>query len=163
MIPAKLEWAIAKNLAETLVSLRVTQEAETRPCSDALRDIVRDLVELFGEAAGVTGISTSVERIELSSFKGRALVLMAVHLVVEILLFAARTGRSGRVLVRLDRHDLGLGRGRLTVGFSDCLPRRNPFGTGRGVIDDLANLLASDVIYRWDRGQIVAGFEFSLR
>ena len=30
MMPAELEWAIAKNLAETLVSLCVTQEAETR-------------------------------------------------------------------------------------------------------------------------------------
>jgi len=120
-------------------------------------------VELFGEAAGVTNISTIIERIELSSFKRRALVLMAGHLVIEILLFAARTRCSGQVQVTLDRHDLGLGLGRLAVGFCDCLPPRNPFGTGQGVIDDLADLLASDVIYRWDRGQIVAGVEFSLR
>jgi hypothetical protein len=118
-------------------------------------------VELFGETAGVGGISTCIERLELASFKRRALVLMAGHLVIETLLFAVRTGRGGQIVVILDQPDPGFGR--LAVGFSDLAVPFGPLDGGHGVIDDLASLLESDIAYRADCGRIVTGVEFSLR
>jgi hypothetical protein len=158
---ADLESRIARGLAETLLLLRVARDTDKLPCSEALRDTVRDLVELFGEAAGVSGISTSIERLELASFKRRALVLMAGHLVVETLLFACRTGRSDQVVVILDEPAPGFGR--LAVGFSDQAVPFGPLDGSHGVLDDLASLLESDIMYRADGGRIVAGVEFSIR
>jgi hypothetical protein len=158
---ADLEWRIATVLSETLLSLRIARDAEKLPCSEVLRDAVRDLVELFGEAVGISGISTSIERLELASFKRRALVLLAGHLVIEALLFAVRTRHDGQVLVILDRPCAGFGR--LAVGFDDHTVPFGPLDGSHGVIDDLASLLESDVSYRADCGRIVAGVEFSLR
>jgi len=117
-------------------------------------------VDLFGEAAGIGGISTNIERLELASYKRRALVLMAGHLVIETLLFAGRARRGGRTLVILDRPRPGLGR--LAVGYADDVVPFGPLDGSYGVIDDLASLLESDITYRADRGRIVAGIEFSL-
>jgi hypothetical protein len=158
---ADLEWRIAKALAGTQLSLRIARDTEKLPCSQALRDVVRDLVELFGETTGICGISTSVERLELPSFKRRALVLMAVHLVIEILLFAGRTRHGGRALVMLDRPGPELGR--LAIGYDDDIVPFGPLNGSHGVIDDLASLLESDITYRADGGRIVAGVEFPLR
>jgi hypothetical protein len=157
---ADLEWRVAKALAETQLSLSIARDTENLSCSEALRDVVRCLVELFGEATGICGISTSVERLELASFKRRALVLLAGHLVIEILLFAGRVRRGGRALVRVDRPGPGLGR--LAVGYDDDLVHFGPLNGSHGVIDDLASLLESDITYRADGGRIVAGVEFSL-
>jgi hypothetical protein len=156
-----LEWRIAKGLADALLSLRIARDDEKLPCSEVLRSVARDLVELFGEAAGISGISTSIERMELASFKRRALVLMAGHLVIEVLSFAARERRGGHVMVTLDRSCRGFGR--LAVGYDDRAVPFGPLDGSHGVIDDLASLLESDVLYRADRWRIVAGVEFPLR
>jgi hypothetical protein len=158
---ADFERRIAKAVAETQLSLRIARDAEKLPCSEVLRDLTRDLVDLFGEAAGIGGISTNIERLELASFKRRALVLMAGHLVIETLLFAGRARRGGRTLVILDRPRPGLGR--LAVGYADDVVPFGPLDGSYGVIDDLASLLESDITYRADRRRIVAGIEFSLR
>ena len=155
-----LEWRVAKNLAEAMRSLRIARDAERLPCSEALRDVVRDLVELFGGAVGIADISTSIERLELASFKRRALVLMAGHLVVELLLHAYRAGRSGQVLVMLDRPRHWLGR--LAVGYDDHAVPFGPLDGRYGVIDDLASLLECDVTYRAGGGQIVTEIEFPI-
>jgi hypothetical protein len=160
-VVAEFERRIAKALAETQLSLHIARDAEKLPCSEALRDLARDLVDLYGEAAGIGGISTSIERLELASFKRRALVLMAGHLLIETLLFAGRARRGGRALVILDRPRPGLGR--LAVGYDDGVVPFGPLDGSYGVIDDLASLLESDITYRADRGRIVAGVEFSLR
>jgi hypothetical protein len=160
-VDADFERRIAKALAETQLSLRIARDTEKLPCSEVLRDLARDLVDLFGEAAGLGGISTNIERLELASFKRRALVLMAGHLVIESLLFARRARRGGRTLVILDRPGPGLGR--LAVGYADDVVPFGPLDGSYGVIDDLASLLESDITYRADRGRIVAGIEFSLR
>lgn len=157
---ADLEWRIAKALAEAQLSLRIARDTEQVSCSEALRDVVRYLVELFGEATGIFDISTSVERLELASFKRRALVLLAGHLVIEVLLLAGRVRRGGRALVILDRP--GPARGRLAVGYDDDIVHFGPLNGVDGVIDDLASLLESDITYRAEGGRIVAGVEFSL-
>ncbi len=155
-----LEWRVAEVLAATLLSLRIKRDAEKLPCSEVLRDLVRDLVDLFGDAACVSGISTTIERLELASFKRRALVLLAGQLVIEALSFAARAPRGSQILVILDRPAAGFGR--LAVGFDDHVVPFGPLDGSDGVIDDLASLLESDVIYRTDCGRIVAGVEFPL-
>ena len=156
-----LEWRVAKNLAETVRSLCIVRDAEKLPCSEALRDVVRDLVELFGDAVGIADISTSVERMELASFKRRALVLVAGHLVIELLLHAFRAGRGGQVLVILDRPCHWCGR--LAVGYADHAMPFGPLDGRYGVINDLASLLECDVTYRAGGGRIVTEIEFPLR
>jgi hypothetical protein len=86
---------------------------------------------------------------------------MTSHLVVEVLLFALREQRGGHVMVVLDRSCDGLGR--LSVGYDDHLVPFGPLDASHCVLDDLASLLESDVIYRADRCRIAAGVEFPLR
>jgi len=157
---ADLERRIAKALVATQHSLRVARDTEKLPCSEVVREVARNLVELFGEAACISDLSTSIEPLELASFKRRALVLLAGHLVIEILLFAGRTRRRGCTLVILDRPGPGLGR--LAVGYDVDVVPFGPLNGRHGVIDDLASLLESDITYRADRGRIVAGVEFPL-
>ena len=157
-----LEWRIASNLTETLRALHIRKDDEKLPCSDLLRDTVRDMAELFGEAVGITGISTCIDRLDLPAFKRRALVLMASHLVVDILLHAAREHRSPQLLVTLDRPRCDIAR--LSVGYDDRAVPFGPLDGTYGVIDDLASLLETDIIYRADRlGRFVTGMEFPLR
>ncbi len=155
-----LELGIAKDLAATLISLRIAYDTEMVPCSEGLREVARNLVELFGEVAGIGGISTSAERLRLPSFKRRALTLLAGQLVVEALLCAFRKRRNGQIIVALDRSSRGFGR--RAVGYSDCLVTFGPRSDSRGVIDDLASLLETDVVYRADRRRMVAEVEFPL-
>ncbi len=156
-----LEWRITSNLTETLRALHIRTDDEAQPCSDLLRATVRDLVELFGEAVGVSGISTCIDRLDLPAFKRRALVLMASHLVVDILLHAAREHRSPQLLVALDQPRCGVAR--LSVGYDDRAVPFGPLDGTYGVIDDLASLLETDIIYRADRlGRFVTGMDFPL-
>lgn len=157
-----LEWRVANNLTETLCALHIRKDDEALPCSDLLRDTVRDLVELFGEAVGVTGISTCIDRLDLPAFKRRALVLMASHLVVDILLHAAREHGSPQLLVTLERPRGNVAR--LSVGYDDRAVAFGPLDGTYGVIDDLASLLQTDIVYRADRlGRFVTGMDVPLR
>jgi hypothetical protein len=155
-----LEWRNAKGLAEALHSLRIAHDSEKLPCSGVLREVVRDLVELFGGAMGIPDISTSIEPMELASFKRRALVLMAGHLVIQLLFCAFRERCSGQIRVTLDRPNHRLGR--LVVGYAHRITPFGPSGGDHGVIDDLASLLESDVSYRAVGGSIGVGVEFPL-
>ena len=155
------EWRNAKGLAEALHSLRIAHDSEKLPCSGALREVVRDLVELFGGAMGISAISTSIEPMELASFKRRALVLVAGHLVIQFLFCAFRACCSGQILVILDRPSHRLGR--LVVGYDHRVAPFGPLDGDHGVIDDLASLLESDVSYRAADGRIGVGVEFPLR
>jgi hypothetical protein len=155
-----LEWRIAKDLAEALHSLRIVSDSETVSCSEVLRDVVRDMAELFSGATCIAGISTCIERLGLASFKRRAMVLLAGHLVVELLLRAIRERRSGQIMVTLDRPCRRFGR--LAVGYDDHSGLFGPPDEDCGVIDDLASLLECDVTYRAGGGRIVAEVEFPL-
>ena len=155
-----LEWRIAKGLAEALHSLRIVRDSDTVSCSEVLRDVVRDMTELFGGAACIDGISTSIERLRLVSFKRRAMVLLAGHLVVEVLLHAVRGRRGGQIVVTLDQPCRRFGR--LAVGYDDQAGLFGPPDEDCGVIDDLASLLESEVAYRAGGGRIVAEVEFPL-
>jgi hypothetical protein len=155
-----LEWRIAQSLAATLLSLRIIRDTEKLPCSGALRDVVRDLVELFADAAGIDGIVTSIERLELASFKRRALVLMAGHLVIDTL-FATRDRRGGQVVVVLDRPTPGIGR--LAVSRNHQVVRFGPLDGSLGVTEDLASLLESEIMHRADGERIVSVVEFPVR
>jgi len=156
-----LEWRVAGGLAEALHSLRIARDSEKLPCSEVLRDVVRDLVELFGEAVGIADISTRIEPMKLASFKRRALTLMAGHFVIELLLRAFRERSSGQILVTLDRPCRWLGR--LTVSYYDHVVPFGPPDWRHGVIDDLASLLESEVVYHAGGEQIVAAVEFPIR
>jgi hypothetical protein len=98
---------------------------------------------------------------ELASFKRRALVLVAGHLVIQFLFCAFRACCSGQILVILDRPSHRLGR--LVVGYDHRVAPFGPLDGDHGVIDDLASLLESDVSYRAADGRIGVGVEFPLR
>jgi hypothetical protein len=98
---------------------------------------------------------------ELASFKRRALVLVAGHLVIQLLFCAFRERCSRHILVALDRPSHRLGRP--VVGYDHCVAPFGPLDGDHGVIDDLGSLLESDVSYRAVGGRIGVGVEFPLR
>lgn len=157
-----LESRIAINLADTLCALRIERDDEARPCSVLLRHAARDLAELFGDAAGIIGISTGIERLELPAFKRRALVLMASRLLSDILLYVARERHSPLLLVTLDRPRRGIAR--LSIGYEDRPGLFGPIDGSDSVTDDLASLLETAIIYRADRlGRFTIGMDIPLR
>jgi two-component sensor histidine kinase len=62
-----------------------------------LREIVRDLVTLFGPTAGDIELHLNIERVALAAYRRRALVLAASELVINALLHAFK-GRSGGLI-----------------------------------------------------------------
>jgi hypothetical protein len=156
-----IEWRIANGLAEALYSLRIAHDSEKLHCSGVLRNVVWDLVELFGGAMGIPDVSTSIEPMELASFKRHALVLVAGYLVIQLLFCAFRERCSGQILVALDRPSHRLGR--LVVGYDHRVAPLGPLDGDQGVVNDLASLLESDVSYRAAGGRIGVGVEFPLR
>ena len=146
-VTARAEQGIAQAVAACYRSLRISEDEEPLPCSDALRTIVCSLVELFGLAAGHILLDTSIERLTLPAFKRRALVSAASELVINALRHGFPGRSSGRIAVRLCR--AGLSDAKLSIAddgrglaISRC---RRP----RGIAFDLAALLESGLIY-WE-------------
>jgi hypothetical protein len=146
--PFRYENVLGVELASIFDALTITRNEELRASSKPVRDIARNLVELFGPSAGHITLATSVERLILPAFQHRALVLMTSELIINCLLHAFGDRPSGHMTLQLYRlkNDMA----RLAVIDDGCgLFVSGPHHPARcSVINDLADLLQSEVLYR---------------
>jgi hypothetical protein len=142
------ETHLGLELAAVFDSLAITDDEELRPCSSNLREVARNLIELFGPTIGHVTVSTSVERLALSAFRHRALVLIASELVTNALLHAFKDRRAGQITLKLTL--LGGGVACMTVtDDGDHLFDRARYHSARcSVTNYLADLLEAELVYR---------------
>ena len=146
--PLDFENKIGVELASIFDSLAISRNEELRACSCPVRDVARNLIELFGPGVGHITLTTSVERIALPAFQHRALVLMANELIVNSLLHAFRHRSTGHVTLRLDLLKRDTARLAVTDDGHGLVGRVSHRPARCGVINDLADLLQSEVTYR---------------
>ena len=96
-----IDYALAGQLADSFRSLDVAAETTAMPCSIVLRNVVTDLVALFG---GDVVVRTDIDHLILPAYKRRALVLATAELTINALLHASPHGAPGRIDVVLKRH-----------------------------------------------------------
>jgi two-component sensor histidine kinase len=144
---AQYDRAVAQDLGRLFQSLDEPSACQDVPCSSLLREIVIDLVTLFGTrpASAEIALLTNIERLYLPAFKRRALILAAVELVINAMLHAFTGRTQGRIDVSLTM--LGPVRARLEVkddgvGFSGGKPNLRC-----GIAAGLADLLEADLVY----------------
>jgi hypothetical protein len=140
------ELCLATDLAALYGSLAAVPERQVVSCSPVLREIVRDLVALFGPTAGDIELHVNIERVALAAYRRRALVLAASELVINALLHAFEGVRTGGLIsVELLLIDGWRARLRISddgVGCGNCR-----IGAGCGVAGGLASLLESELVY----------------
>jgi len=158
IVTARMEQALSRNIAACFRSLAISDDKKILPCSDALRIIVRNLVELFGLAAGQISLEMSIERLGLPAFKRRSLVSAASELVINALRHAFDAPSSGHITVGLCR--LGLSDAKLSISDDGRGIRPGRYGPS-GIAFDLAALLESDLLYsEAERGGTLAEITF---
>jgi two-component sensor histidine kinase len=143
---------LGDELASIFDSLAIAGDEELRHCSTSLRDVARNLIELFGPAVGDIILASSVDRLALPAFQHRALILAASELIMNTLLHAFNGRAAGRVTLELAR--LNQGMARLTVADDGNYPSgAAPRGPARcSVTNYLADLLQSEPVYRSGTG-----------
>jgi hypothetical protein len=143
---ARIERQSAGRLAIAFQSADCLSGSGIQTCSDLLRYIVRDLVELFGPAVGEVDVTLEIERLALSSVRWRALILTTVNLVLRALCRAFGRRSFGTIAVCVRRS----ARGELRLTVADDGDALTPARAADdwGVLDDLAAVLDSRVIYR---------------
>jgi two-component sensor histidine kinase len=155
------ERRLAIRLAGAFRALDRDDEHAMVPCSDLLRRIVVDLVDLFGPTTGRIAIETDLMPLNLSACKRRALVLVATELVINALKHAFQGHRKGQIAVTLER--VGRGQARFVVDDSGRGVSVTRAGAGRAIISGLARVLDADLLYRTSRlGGSAAEFEFAV-
>jgi two-component sensor histidine kinase len=139
---------LGDELASIFDSLAIDRAEELRPCSTSLRDVARNLIELFGPAVGDIIFASSVDRLALPAFQHRALILAASELIMNTLLHAFNGRSAGRVTLELAL--LNQGMARLTVTDDGNYPSGAPphCPARCSVINYLADLLQSEPVYR---------------
>jgi two-component sensor histidine kinase len=148
---ARVEYALARDLAETYRSLLTAGEEEIVSCSALFREIVLNLGALFGSGCNVA-VRVVTELLNLPAYKRRALVLCTSELVINALMHAFADGSGGRVDVclRLQNSDLwSLRVADNGVGFRGRYP-----DTEFGVAGSLARLLEAELTYCRSTGGI---------
>jgi hypothetical protein len=145
------ELCLATNLAALYRSLVACPERQVVPCSVVLREVVRDLVALFGPIVGDVELHLDIERIALAAFQRRALVLAASELVINALLHAFKGRRHGSVSVELHAIDTWRAGFRVSDNGIGCDDRR--IDVGSGIAGGLASLLGSQLLYRSRNGR----------
>jgi hypothetical protein len=143
---ARAECRLACELAATFRALDVADDEQVLPCSDLLRTLVRDLVELFSPIAGGVNVRTSIEPLLLPVYKRRALVLAGYALVTDVLGSELSHRGGGEVTVGLSR--VTKARALLRVVDSGRSVRGDDCIRPSEVVVDLAALLESDPVYR---------------
>lgn len=138
-----IELAVARHLGMLYRSLERQPERDPAPCSVVLRELVRDLVALFGDVAGNVEFRSDIERLALPAFQRRALVLAASELVVNTLSHALRSRQNGHLLVSLRM--TGRRHARLTVTGDGTGCEINPANAERGIAGRLAALVEGDL------------------
>jgi hypothetical protein len=96
-----LQICLATDLAAWLELLDRQVTKERAACGTVLREIVRDLVSLFGPGIGCIDLHCNIEHISLPGHRRRALVLLTWELVVNALLHAFVGQRQGQIVVAL--------------------------------------------------------------
>ena len=142
-LSCQIELAVSRHLGMLYRSLEMQPERDLAPCSVVLREVVRDLVALFGCVAGNVEFRSDIERLALPAFQRRALVLAASELVVNTLSHAARGRQNGRLLVSLRM--TGHRHARLTVTGDGTGCEINPANAERGIAGRLAALVEGDL------------------
>jgi two-component sensor histidine kinase len=97
------ERTLAGELAAVLKSVSYTVADAPVSCAHSVRELVRNVVELFGPAVGDVQIKTGIESVTLPAFKARALLLLAHHLTVNALRHGFRACGGGQISVTLSR------------------------------------------------------------
>jgi two-component sensor histidine kinase len=94
-----VEHGLAHDVANQLRSLDLGSDTADAPCSDLLRDVVADLVALFGGGGDADRVilATQIEPLHLPPYKRRALVLATLELVMNGLLHAFPRREFGRI------------------------------------------------------------------
>jgi len=146
LFAARLERRLALELAGTFQALDVVDDSRVLPCSDLLRTLVRDLIELFGPVAGHVGLHTCVEPIQLPAYRRRALVLIASALVCDALSHGPIPGGDGGMAMLLLRVDAARALFRIDMeGWrAPRVGRARPFE----MVANLASLLEGEPVYR---------------
>jgi two-component sensor histidine kinase len=144
------ELCLATDLAALYRSLAIGPERQVVPCSSVLRDVVRNLVALFGSIVGDVELHVNIERVALPAFQRRALVLAASELVINALCHAFRARTYGRILLEL--HAIDIWKARLQVSDDGVGCDDRQIDTGRGIAGGLASLLGSELAYRTRNG-----------
>ena len=143
-----LEARLGAELAAIFDSLTIARDDELRACSASLRDVARNLVELFGPAIGEVTLVTSVDHLVLPAFRHRALILLVSELIINTLLHAFNGRRAGRVTLELAR--LSQSKARLAVTDDGNYPLGGvPHRPERcSVVNYLADLLQTELVCR---------------
>ena len=95
------ERRLALHLAEQIASLHTLDISRVLACSGPLREIARDLVALFGPAAGTITLHTDIAPVSLPAYKRRALALLGHELLSNALAHAFQGRATGRLSLRL--------------------------------------------------------------
>jgi two-component sensor histidine kinase len=98
-----LERRLAIDLARNIFALAPADSEKIEDCAAVLRDIVCNLVALFGPGVGQIDMETDISEVKLSRPRRRALVLLAHELVANAILHAFTGRRRGRIVVTLRR------------------------------------------------------------
>jgi two-component sensor histidine kinase len=146
--PLNIENKLGVELASIFDSLAIANNEELRACSCPIRDVARNLIELFGPGVGHITLATSVERLALPAFQHRALILMVSELIINSLLHAFGDRPTGHMALRLDRLNSGTARLAVTDDGRGLFRSASHRPARCGVINDLADLLQSEVTYR---------------
>ncbi|GAN78015.1 hypothetical protein [Acidisphaera rubrifaciens] len=149
-ILTKAEFQIAGELAAAYRALDYRDDAEPRSCSEGLRTVVRDLVELFAPIAGSVRLYTTIERLSLPAFRCRALTLAASKLVVSALCTDLIDSKNLTMRVSLCRPRRGVARLAIADNVSD------PARAADEIVSDLAALLEGDLTLHANPGGGVA-------
>ncbi len=149
-ISRQLEFNLAADLAALYRSLAMEAGPEAVPCSTVLREVVSNLVALFGPAAGAIEFRTDLVSLRLPDYKRRALVLAASELVVNALRHGFTGRHNGRLVVTL--RAVGCDRACLIVA-EDGVGYAPNIATGAwGIAHDLAGVLEATLLYRLHGG-----------
>ncbi len=141
-----IELNLAKELGNHYRSLAIGAERQVTACSSVLREVVGDLVALFGPTAGPIELHTDIQRVALPAYQRRALVLATSELVMNALLHAFKRRPEGRLTVELRL--LSSQYARLSVSDDGIGCHSGPGDDPCGVAASLADLLGSMLIRR---------------
>jgi two-component sensor histidine kinase len=136
---------LARSLASGYRSLSAGAQGDIVPCSPVLRDVARDLTALFGGTHGVV-VQTEIERINLPSYKRRALVLCASELLINALTHAFDASCS-HARLEVSLMQVGTGRACLRVADNGLGFRAGSPKPWLSVAGGLAELLEANLCY----------------
>jgi signal transduction histidine kinase len=150
MLSLDMERDAADRLSAGLRLLRDLSPAIRVPCSAVVRDIARDLVELFGPTVGEVSVAMRIEPLTMTNVKRRALVLIVCNLLLHAIAEGYPGRAAGRLIVSLRRS--GEFDARLSVADDGYGGDREWAPSASAAIGDLAAVLEGRLLCRRDAG-----------